>query len=285
MKKVALILLVTILYGCGKGLDKTLPASSDAKYHEALIEAFKDMTTEQQETFNSYAGKMTVSEIGAAYENPTPRKIIEGEANKIIKSQTDFQDKVQKDFPEILKIFSAQMLSIEEKSISILDSTQKEQGRVLVKYTIKNKSPYTLMCKDMRLDNNEELGVFAGVTTMFLEAFGESYGPWGVEVSIFANDNQGITVSRKPSGQANLCNSLPKPGKVVNYSSEFELGDTGGNLLTAESLKRIGLKSWTLNISEDVIPANSSVPTKVLQKYTLSLKSSISAKDDLKVLK
>jgi hypothetical protein len=80
------IVALAALIGCSKGVDQPLVTSKGLEaYRASLAEAVRDMDKRQTDAFDWAVSDLSVEKIDARYPNGSPRKIIRGEVDAVLK--------------------------------------------------------------------------------------------------------------------------------------------------------------------------------------------------------
>lgn len=96
------------LTACNSGLDHKLDTSHGSEaYKTSLAEATKDMKKSEIEVFDLYVSDLTIEKLGEQYPDATPRKVIRGQAKKVIEAAAEIKPALEKLIPDFDKEYSA----------------------------------------------------------------------------------------------------------------------------------------------------------------------------------
>lgn len=156
MKAVHIILLAAAalsLSACNKGLDAKLDTSHGVDVYKAsLAEATKDMKKSEIESFDMYVEELSIEKLGELYPNATPRKVIRGQAQKVIEGTAKIKPELEKLIPDFDKEYAALESGIE--ALNATFSVEKDffGDQPKVRATVRNASSQTLTSLKWQVD-------------------------------------------------------------------------------------------------------------------------------------
>jgi len=158
----ALIIGVAVgLAACNSGLDHKLDTGHGAEaYKASLAEATKDMKKYEIESFDLYVEELSIEKLGELYPNATPRKIIHGQAQKVI----DGTSKIKPELEKLIPDFDKEYVAIEGgiKAVNATFAVERDffGDQPKVRATVQNTSGQTLTSLkwqvDLFLDGSEK---------------------------------------------------------------------------------------------------------------------------------
>ncbi|WP_321945260.1 hypothetical protein [Paraburkholderia sp. J10-1] len=269
-----------LLTGCGSGVNASLDGSTDEQYQKDINIAFAKMTPRQQRAFNHYAANMQISSIYAKYGTTTPKKLVEGEANGEIDAAQKVITSISSDFPQVAELDAALGKFVTSKPEIGYISGDDGQLLAEISFDVTNNSSRTFKCAAKGEDKN----IFTAFQNMFTGDV-----PFKLDTTIYGKDGKGIHISNdslyfEKDVYPNICDEIPSPGKSIRLTWKTSLGDLGGDLPTADHLKRVGVRELDVRMQKlALFPTDQkAVPQLVFAKYLDSVNTIVDAKQLIK---
>lgn len=141
------------LAGCNSGLDHKLDTSHGVEaYKSSLAEATKDMKKSEIEAFDLYVEELSIEKLSELYPDATPRKVIRGQAKKVIEGTAKIKPELEKMIPDFDKEFAALEGGI--KAVNAKFSVEKDffGDQPKVRATVQNTSGQGLTALKWQVD-------------------------------------------------------------------------------------------------------------------------------------
>lgn len=259
LSQVTLIILGAIsLAGCvKKGVDAKLTTSdNESIYRESLNRAWVDMSTSQQDAFNWAVSNLSLEQFGQKYKNPSPREVINREADEYAKAKAIDLAKVTSEYAQNAALLAEQEL----KTKTALDQLSKV---LTTSASLKRDSFFRRYNIEFITQNNSSHGLSSA-----------DWNAW-----LFIDDEQNSTRHCKVSAYYKIHGGLDN-GKTMPYSSRIDCSSW-------ETIEVIRAKSKTIQMQ--LIPSSATdfgdhkiVPTFDISRATYENKIK-SIKDQMEV--